>query len=294
MPAQQTPEEQKRLGQIAKDGRDARQQLDSGTLDDAGRAAARRRVLAGKRATDQLIEGNIPLSDWVAWNVPRLRRLGDKVGHDEVASACRAKLVEAAQTYDPSHGATFGQWARLQMRPVERELAAQLLGAASYTTSAYEFEVRAAAIRNRLESEGHTVTDELLRKELGPISDDMWHHVVGAISGPPPASLDAEVRQDGTASLNDTLADTRSEGWEAQVDAAVDAEASGTTLPEEVADALSDLPTEMRTVVELRTGMRDGRQWLFREIGAEMGVSREAARQWWYEAVQLMRDSNSQ
>jgi len=84
-------------------------------------------------------------------------------------------------------------------------------------------------------------------------------------------SLDAEIGRDGDVPLRDRLADPDDGG---AVEALIHEEV-GTT----VAQALAELDPVERFVIERRFGLNGHRSGTLREVGAQMGVTRERVRQ---------------
>ena len=86
-----------------------------------------------------------------------------------------------------------------------------------------------------------------------------------------PVSLETPIGDDNDAQLGDIIGDK---------DATVPADAVGEIMQsEELARALSALTRRERTIIELRFGLKDGRQRTLDEIGAEFHLTRERIRQ---------------
>jgi RNA polymerase sigma factor (sigma-70 family) len=83
-------------------------------------------------------------------------------------------------------------------------------------------------------------------------------------------SLDVPVTDDSESSVGDFIASDRPDPSE---------EAEMTEFEQTVAAALAALPVDERKVVELRFGLRDGRQRTIEATSRELGVTRERARQ---------------
>jgi RNA polymerase primary sigma factor len=86
-----------------------------------------------------------------------------------------------------------------------------------------------------------------------------------------PVSLETPIGDDDDAQLGDIIGDR---------DATVPADAVGEIMrSEELARALSTLTRRERTIIELRFGLKDGRQRTLDEIGAQFHLTRERIRQ---------------
>ena len=83
-------------------------------------------------------------------------------------------------------------------------------------------------------------------------------------------SLDVAVSDDSESSIGDFIASDRPDP---------SVEVQTTEMEQTVADALRALPVAERDVVELRFGLRDGRQRTIEATSRELGVTRERARQ---------------
>jgi RNA polymerase primary sigma factor len=94
-------------------------------------------------------------------------------------------------------------------------------------------------------------------------------------------SLDVPIGDDGDSHLGDFIA-TDAPGPEE--------EAQSTELEQTVADALGRLTGEQSRVVELRFGLRDGRERSIEATSRELGVSRDRARQLEESAMRTLAD----
>ncbi len=99
-----------------------------------------------------------------------------------------------------------------------------------------------------------------------------------------PASLDAPVGDDGETAFGDLL---RGETPE-PIELVAERERDG-----RVEEALATLPTGERRVIEMRFGLRDGREKTLAAAGRELGVSQERARQLESSALKRLRAHGS-
>ena len=85
-----------------------------------------------------------------------------------------------------------------------------------------------------------------------------------------PISLETPVGKDGFGDLSDLIADTTQPTTEEA--------ATNTLLKISLEKALNELPVREALVIRLRHGLADGRSYTLKEVGKELGVSRERIR----------------
>ncbi len=122
---------------------------------------------------------------------------------------------------------------------------------------------------------------ELTREELVQATGIKEDHVIAILTASQiqPASLDIPVNGDDEKILEDFIAGTSN----------VPAEAQQAMLNKDIDEALDILPLRHRRVLELRYGLDDGRSRTLEEVGEELGVTRERARQIEIDALKRLR-----
>ena len=93
-------------------------------------------------------------------------------------------------------------------------------------------------------------------------------------------SLDAPIAEDGDATVQDFISDTRDDPYEA---------AASVLLREDLAKALATLTERERKVIMLRYGLADGVNHTLEDVGKEFGVTRERIRQIEAKAMRKLR-----
>ena len=96
-----------------------------------------------------------------------------------------------------------------------------------------------------------------------------------------PISLEQTVEEDGERELGETLPDE--EGPDPEEELAL------SSLKKHLHEALEELPPRERRTLELRHGLTDGRIYTLEEVGHQLGVTRERARQLEAQAFRRLR-----
>ncbi len=96
-----------------------------------------------------------------------------------------------------------------------------------------------------------------------------------------PISLEQTIEEEGERELGETLPDE--DGPDPEEELAI------ASLQQHVREALEDLPPRERRAVEMRHGLTDGRVYTLEEVGKQLGVTRERARQLEAQAFRRLR-----
>ncbi len=194
-------------------------------------------------------------------------------------------LIQAAKKYDPSqegHDVKFITYAVWWIRQAILHALAEHAGSFRLPQKQANTLYRMERIRSLLaERFGRAPTDRELSEELGVTVDDVRVLTRASRSS---LSLNEPVDSEGDSELGDLLEQTGLP----DTDELLLRESFSRAL----ADALAELPTRERKVLELRFGLADDQPKTLREIGEVMGLSRERVRQIESRALNKLRRSH--
>ncbi len=247
-------DEEKQLSRDIEDGHAAAERLANGERG----AELRRAVAKGAKAKDRFIRSNLRLVVSIArrYPLPQGMDLGDLIQEGNLG------LEHAVDKFDWRRGFKFSTYATFWIR--------QAIGRAlDQKGSLIRIPGdRAATLRSALRQAGGDVeTLDAYNAEL---------HLLTST-----ASLDKSIGDDGDATLGDLLADD-SVTPEDVVMAGVE-----TAMIDELLDSLDD---RARYAVEARFGLLDGERHSFREVGASLNITAEAARRLVNRALSTLRN----
>jgi RNA polymerase primary sigma factor len=194
-------------------------------------------------------------------------------------------LIQAAKKYDPTqegHDVKFITYAVWWIRQAILHALAEHAGSFRLPQKQANTLYRMERIRSLLaERFGRAPTDRELSEELGVTVDDVRVLTRASRSS---LSLNEPVDSEGDSELGDLLEQTGLP----DTDELLLRESFSRAL----ADALAELPTRERKVLELRFGLADDQPKTLREIGDVMGLSRERVRQIESRALNKLRRSH--
>jgi RNA polymerase primary sigma factor len=275
-----THEEEIQLAQELERGLAARGRVEAGDVSDAERAQLAEAVRTGEAARHRLIESNLRLVVSVA-----RKYLGRGVSFLDLVQEGNIGLQRGVDKYDWRRGfrfSTYGYWwirqgisravaehgrtIRLPSHMIER------LGQLYNTARALQEELgrapRTQEIADRMEVEPERVREAFRAARI-------------------PISLEKPIGEDETATLGNLIADVGAQE--------PDAEAEERVLAGNLDRALSrHLSPAQAAVMRLRFGLdRGGQERTLAEVGRQVGMSRERARQLEAEAVAKLRQAGS-
>jgi len=194
-------------------------------------------------------------------------------------------LIQAAKKYDPfkqGQDVKFITYAVWWIRQAILHALAEHAGSFRLPQKQANMLYRLERIRSVLaERFGRPPTDAELSEELGISTDDIR---VLTRASQASVSLNDPVTGEGDSELGDLLEQT--------VLPDTDERILHDSFLHALSDALADLPERERLVLELRFGLHDDRPSTLREIGDELGLSRERVRQIESRALNKLRRSH--
>ncbi len=243
---------------------DAAEELRLAALIQAGRAADGSFTAAARAARDTLVEHNLKLAVYCA----------NKYAHtaeerEDLTSAANHGLMLAAERFLPEKNVRFNTYASW---PIYSMIVAELGRRRRVVDLPRNIRETLRLIRRTeaalLQALGRDASDEELAQRL-----DLPTEKVATLRelGQANVSLDAPVGDDGELTLGETLRDDAAPGTAKLAAQRLDAEL--------IRGHLRLLGERETLIVELRTGLRDGREWTLDEIGDHLNVSRERVRQ---------------
>jgi len=214
-------------------------------------------------AKDRMINSNLRL---VVSQARRYQGLGLPLG--DLVQEGTLGLIRAAEKFDWRKGFKFSTYATLWIRQSIQRGLANSARTIRLPVHIEQRERNLARVESALTlKHSHDPTDE----EVAAAAE-MTVADVRALRDARRAvtSLDVPIGEDGASNIGDLIA-SDGPGPEEQ--------AQSTELERVIADALGRLTGEQSRVVELRFGLRDGRERSIEATSRELGVSRERARQ---------------
>jgi RNA polymerase primary sigma factor len=267
-----TPEREKELARLVRLGQDA----EVHARDVKPAAAVRRAIQSGREARRQMIEANLRLVVKIATHFQ-----GRGLALDDLIAEGNCGLIRAVEKFDDRKGFRFSSYASWWIMQAVGRAVAEHSQSVRLPVHVHLAQRRLASTQEELHQKlGRPPTEAETAKALG-LSAAAFRAL--QTTGQEPARLEME----------------RWEGEDEEVSAYIEEqdpvtpydEVSHRFLKREMSAMLDELRPKERRVLELRYGLGDGVQRNLAEVGRELGITRERARQIEREALGKLREA---
>ena len=269
-----TREEEIELSKQIESGRMAREKIAVGDFPSDELPQLRKMIELETRACDRLIRANTRLVIKVA-----KRYLGYGFPFIDLIQEGNIGLMRAAKKYDYHLGNKFSTYATWWIRQaVSRAISNQ--------ARTIRLPVHWEGEINKFKQTQHQLMQQLGRKpSLQELADELSLPIFRVAelqqTARAPISLDLPINEDEDSTLGDLISDETSNS--------PDEEAYMNLRNEQLMEILEELPTRERNTIEMRYGLLDGKMYTLEEVGQQLGVTRERARQIEGQALKRLR-----
>jgi len=275
-----TAEEEVTLAQALEAGKAARARIEQGGIDDPSeRVQFDLDVQRGDEARQRLIESNLRLVVSVA-----RKYLGRGLSFLDLVQEGNIGLQRGVDKYDWRRGFRFSTYAYWWIRQAVSRAVAEQSRTIRLPVHVVEQLTKLYNVARDLERDlGRQPTPAEIGEQLG-ISGERVEEAFRAARVP--ISLETSIGDEGDSTLADLVADDLGPGPAEQAEDSV----FGQALDRSLAERLTPRET---AVLRLRYGLTDNHERTLAEVGKELGISRERARQLEAEAMRKLRRDTS-
>jgi RNA polymerase primary sigma factor len=267
-------DQEKELARAIEKAKLALKELEQPGLDAAIRAELQADVVKGGQARKRLTESNLRLVVSVA-----KRYVGRGVPLLDLIQEGNIGLTRAVEKFDWRRGFKFSTYATWWIRQAITRAIADQARTIRIPVHMVETINKLIQVSRRLQQElGREPTPEEIAAPSG-ITAEKVREIFRASQVP--ISLQTRVGEEDESDLGEFIADQTAI---APADAV-----THELLKEQIEDVLDELTSRERRALQLRFGLEDGRRRTLEEVGAELGVTRERARQIEAEALRKLR-----
>jgi RNA polymerase primary sigma factor len=270
-----TAEEEVTLAKQLEIGKAARARLEKERPEPAEQRELREKIKLGDEARQRLIESNLRLVVSVA-----RKYLGRGLSFLDLVQEGNIGLQRGVDKYDWRRGFRFSTYAYWWIRQAVSRAVAEQSRTIRLPVHVVEQLTKLYNVARELERDlGRQPTPAEIGEQLG-ITGERVEEAFRAARVP--ISLETSIGDEGDSTLADLVADDLTQGPAEQAEDAVFGQALDRSLEERLT------PREA-AVLRLRYGLTDNRERTLAEVGKELGISRERARQLEAEAMRKLR-----